>query len=184
MTRANPWRGFLLLFFQGAKQANFPLRTCKEGGQRRQWQPTPVLLPGKSHGQRSLVGCCLWGRIESDRTERLHFHFSLFMHWRRKWQPAPVFLPGESQGGRSLVGCHTWGRAESDTTEATQQQQQQGGWEANREGGKMDSVISLRRHGAGRKFRTLLCLEGCEGEKSSIGHVRAQLCPTLRPHGP
>jgi len=30
---------------------------------RRQWQPTPVLLPGKSHGQRSLVGCCLWGRI-------------------------------------------------------------------------------------------------------------------------
>ena len=44
---------------------------------RRQWQPTPVLLPGKSHGHRSLVGCCLWGRIESDRTERLHFHFSL-----------------------------------------------------------------------------------------------------------
>ena len=29
---------------------------------RRQWQPTPVLLPGKSHGQRSLVGCSLWGR--------------------------------------------------------------------------------------------------------------------------
>ena len=44
---------------------------------RRQWHPTPVLLPGKSHGQRSLVGCCLWGLIESDTTERLHFHFSL-----------------------------------------------------------------------------------------------------------
>ena len=38
--------------------------------------PTPVLLPGKSHGQRSLVGCSPWGRSESDRTERLHFHFS------------------------------------------------------------------------------------------------------------
>ena len=39
--------------------------------------PTPVLLPGKSHAWRSLVGCCLWGRTESDTTERLHFHFSV-----------------------------------------------------------------------------------------------------------
>ena len=44
---------------------------------RRQWHPTPVLLPGKSHGQRSLVGCSPWGRTESDTTEWLHFHFSL-----------------------------------------------------------------------------------------------------------
>ena len=44
---------------------------------RRQWQPTPVLLPGKSHGRRSLVGCSPWGREELDTTERLHFHFSL-----------------------------------------------------------------------------------------------------------
>ena len=43
---------------------------------RRHWQPTPVLLPGKSHGQRSLVGCSPWGWEESDMTERLHFHFS------------------------------------------------------------------------------------------------------------
>ena len=43
---------------------------------RRQWQPTPVLLPGKSHGQRTLVGCSPWGREESDMTERFHFHFS------------------------------------------------------------------------------------------------------------
>ena len=41
------------------------------------WHPTPVLLPGKSYGQRSLVGCSPWGRYESDMTERLHFHFSL-----------------------------------------------------------------------------------------------------------
>ena len=45
--------------------------------QRRQWHPTLVLLPGKSHGWRSLVGCSPWGRSESDMTERLHFHFSL-----------------------------------------------------------------------------------------------------------
>ena len=38
---------------------------------------TPVHLPGKSHGWRSLVGCSPWGREESDTTERLHFHFSL-----------------------------------------------------------------------------------------------------------
>ena len=43
---------------------------------RRQWHPTPVLLPGKSHGRRSLVGCSPWGRQELDTTERLHFHFS------------------------------------------------------------------------------------------------------------
>ena len=44
---------------------------------RRQWHPIPVLLPRKSHGRRSLVGCSPWGRSESDTTERLHFHFSL-----------------------------------------------------------------------------------------------------------
>ena len=46
--------------------------------QRRHWWPTPVLLPGKSHGWRSLsVGCSPWGQWESDTTEWLHFHFSL-----------------------------------------------------------------------------------------------------------
>ena len=45
--------------------------------QRRRWHPTPVLLPGKSHGRSSLVGCSPRGREESDTTERLPFHFSL-----------------------------------------------------------------------------------------------------------
>ena len=45
--------------------------------QRREWHPTPVVLPGKSHGRRSLVGCSPWGCEESDPTEWLHFHFSL-----------------------------------------------------------------------------------------------------------
>ena len=69
---------------------------------RRKWQPTPVFLPGESQGQGSLVGCPLWGRTESDTTERLSLF--TFMLWRRKWQPTPEFLPGESQGWGSLVG--------------------------------------------------------------------------------
>ena len=51
---------------------------------RRKWQPTPVLLLGKSHGQKSLIGYSPWGCKESDRTEQLHFHL--------KW-PAPSVLP-------------------------------------------------------------------------------------------
>ena len=49
----------------------------QELNQRRQWHLTPVLLPGKSYGQRSLVGCSPWGRWGSDTTEQLHFYFSL-----------------------------------------------------------------------------------------------------------
>ena len=45
--------------------------------QRRQWHPTPVFLPRKSHGLRSLVRCSPWSCEESDTTERLHFHVSL-----------------------------------------------------------------------------------------------------------
>ena len=44
---------------------------------RRKWQPTPVLLPGKSHGWRSLVGYSPWGHEESDTTDWFHFPFSL-----------------------------------------------------------------------------------------------------------
>ena len=72
---------------------------------RRQWHPTPVLLPGKSHGQRGLEGCSPWGRWVLDTTELLHLSLFTFMHWRRKWQPTPVFLPGESQGWGSVVAA-------------------------------------------------------------------------------
>ena len=54
----------------------YDLEVGREDPWRRQWEPTPVLLPGKSHGQRSLVGYSPWGRKESDTTEWLHFHFS------------------------------------------------------------------------------------------------------------
>ena len=102
----------MLLIFENLKIAIHIIR-------RRQWYPTPILLPGKSHGQRSLVGCSPWGCEESETTEWLHFHSFTFMHWRRKWQPTPVFLPGESQGWGSLVSCRLWGCTESDTTEVT-----------------------------------------------------------------
>ena len=54
---------------------------------RRQWQPTPVLLPGKSHGQRSLEGCSPWGCWGLDTTERLRFHFHAL---EKEMQPTPV----------------------------------------------------------------------------------------------
>ena len=54
-----------------------PLSGPKRLIQRRQWEPTPVLLPGKSHGQRSLVGCSPRGLKELDTTEQMHFHYSL-----------------------------------------------------------------------------------------------------------
>ena len=65
---------------------------------RRQWHPTPVLLPGKSHGWRSLVGCSPWGRWGLDTHWATSLSLFTFMQWRRKWQPTPVFLHGESQG--------------------------------------------------------------------------------------
>ena len=73
---------------------------------RRQWQPTPVLLPGKSHGRRSLVGCSPWGRWRLGTTERLHFHalekamatHSSVLAWR---------IPGTGEpGGLPSMGSH------------------------------------------------------------------------------
>ena len=69
---------------------SYPLR------RRRQWHPTPVLLPGKSHGRRSLVSCSPWGCKELDTTEWLHFHFSFSCIGKGNGNPL-VFLPGESQ---------------------------------------------------------------------------------------
>ena len=84
---------------------------------RRQWQPTPVLLPGKSHGRRSLVGCSPWGCEESDTIERLHFHFSLSFTGEGNGDPLQYSCLENPRA--SLVGCCLWGRTESDTTEAT-----------------------------------------------------------------
>ena len=78
------------------------------------WNPTPILLPGKSHGRRSLVGCSPWGREESDMTEQLHFHFhalekemathSSVLAWRIPGMGEPGGLPSM---GSQRVG-HDW----------------------------------------------------------------------------
>ena len=83
---------------------------------RRAWQPTPVFMPGESHGQRSLAGYSPMGCTDLDTTEAT---YHACMHWRRQWQPTPVFMPGESQEQRSRVGYSPWGRTVSDTTEET-----------------------------------------------------------------
>ena len=112
------WRGLSGLCFYSVSIIFFQLGTPELPLRRRQWQPTPVLLPGKSHGQRSLGGCSPWGHtVRHDWATSLSL--LTFMHWRRKWQPTPVFLPGESQGRGSLVGFCLWGRTESDMTDMT-----------------------------------------------------------------
>ena len=62
-----------LLSFSPSICFSYPIHKCW----RQTWHPTPVLLPGKPHGQRGLVGYSPWGLEESDTTEWLHFHFSL-----------------------------------------------------------------------------------------------------------
>ena len=81
----------------------------------RQWHPTPVLLPGKSHGWRSLAG---YSRgVAKSQTRLSNFTFTSHFHaLERKWQPTPVFLPWEYQGRGSLVGCHLWGCTELGMT--------------------------------------------------------------------
>ena len=67
---------------------------------RRKWQPTPVFLPGESQGWGSLVGCCLWGRTESDTTEATE------LNWTAACQvPLPMefsLVPGKN----IEVDCH------------------------------------------------------------------------------
>ena len=70
-------RGMVNLQLKKGRLVNVGLEDTNIKIWRRQWHPTPVLLPGKSHGQRSLVGCGPWSCKESDTTERLHFHCSL-----------------------------------------------------------------------------------------------------------
>ena len=75
-----------------------------------QWHPTPVLLPGKSHGRKSLEGCSPWGREESDMTERLHFHFSLSCIGERMATHSSVLawrISGMAgPGGLPSIGSH------------------------------------------------------------------------------
>ena len=82
---------------------------------RRQWHPTPVLLPGKSHGRRSLVGCGSWG---------CEFAFTFRFHVLEKEMATHSCscLENPRDGGAwRAAQSSLWGCIESDTTEATQQ---------------------------------------------------------------
>ena len=92
---------------------------------RRQWHPTPVLLPGKSHGWRSLAGCSPW--VAKSRTRLSDFPFTFHFHALEKEMAthSSVFawrIPGTGEpGGLPSMGC-----TDSDMTEMTQQQQPHG----------------------------------------------------------
>ena len=111
-----------------ALQANLPLR--QQGSpvwievplnivchctlvQGRQWHPTPVLLPGKSHGRRSLVGCGPWGLEEPDMIERLHVHFHFHALEKEMATHSTVLawrIPGMGEpGGLPSMGSHKVG---------------------------------------------------------------------------
>ena len=92
---------------------------------RRQWHPTPVLLPEKSHGWRSLVGCSLWGREESDMTERLPFHFSLSCIGEGNGNPLQCSCLENPRDGGAWWAV-VYGVAQSRTRLKQQKQQQQG----------------------------------------------------------
>jgi len=89
-----------------------------------QWHPTPVLLPGKSHGRRILVGCSPWGLKESDTTEWLPFHFSLSGMGEGNGNPLQCSClenPRDGEpGGLPSMGSHRVGHNWSDLAAAAE----------------------------------------------------------------
>ena len=83
----------------------------------KKWQPTPVLLPGKSHGWRSLVGCSPWGPEESETTEQLHFHFSLSCIGEGNGNPLQCSCLENSMDRRAWWATVHWGHKEWDVIE-------------------------------------------------------------------
>ena len=79
-----------------------------------QWQPTLILLPGKSHRWRSRVGCSPWGREESDTTEQLPFHFSLSCIGERNGNP-PRYSCLENPTDRGAWWAAIYGVTQSQT---------------------------------------------------------------------
>ena len=99
------WGLHILGFPDGAsgKESAYQCRKHKRSGfdpwvgkmpWRRKWQPTPVFLPGKFHGQRSLAGYSPWGHKESDMTKQLSTHTHIYTWWR-----------GKTKQKKRLIGC-------------------------------------------------------------------------------
>ena len=63
----------------------------------KKWQPTPIFLPGKSHGQRSLAGYSPWGRKQSDTTK--HTHFTPFVNMEKGFQEGERSIRAKKKSG-------------------------------------------------------------------------------------
>ena len=105
------------------KEKDFEQVVLEKLDAHREWHPTPVLLPGKSHGWRSLVGYSPWGRWESDTTERLHFDFSLLCIGEGNGNPLQCSClenPRDGEpGGLPSMGSHRVWHDWSDLAAAT-----------------------------------------------------------------
>ena len=126
---------------------------------RRQWHPTPVLLPGKSHGWRSLVGCRPWGGEESDTTERLHFHFSLSCIGEGNGNPLQCScLENPRDGG-------AWGAAVYGVTQSRTRLKRLSSvcpltqYDHSHFG--LLGALSMPHHGETNSFSLLLCIPRC-----------------------
>ena len=110
-----PWRLGTAAFMDCLSKILF--RQVRKIPWRREWQPTPVFLPGESHGQRSLAGCRPQGRKESDLTERLTLLTSKSRegNHREDIKGAGIIPPREEEadggGGQGCAGDHTCARA-------------------------------------------------------------------------
>ena len=82
------------------------------------WQPTPVLLPGKFHGRKSLVGYSPWGCKESDMTEWLHF-LCFLLRWRLELKSI-ILIQGFSLCVRGSICATLWGQMGIDDTSHTE----------------------------------------------------------------
>ena len=154
---------------------------------RRQWHPTPVLLPGKSHGQRSLVGCRPWGLEELDTTERLHFHFSLSCIGEGNGKPLQCSCLDNPRDGEAWWAA-IYGVAQSRTrlrrlssilsiTWANYNHHPWFFW--NQFTSRLLSLVN-------KSFKLittseLYCVPAIQPWESKV--LAAQLCLTLRPHG-
>ena len=92
--------------------------TQSDVNQRKQWHPTPVLLSGKSHGRRSLVGRSPWGHEELDMTEWLHFHFSLSCIGEGNGNPLQCSCLENPRDGGPCWAAQSWTRLKQFSTYA------------------------------------------------------------------
>ena len=96
------------------------------------WEAQGKLLPGKSHGWRSLVGCSPWGRQELDMTEQLHFHFSLSCIGEGNSNPFQWRIPGTGEPDvLPSMGSHRVGHDWSDLAAAAAGGENGMTWENN-----------------------------------------------------